>query len=449
MDSASGESGIKAVTGRMSERYAWYVVFLLFLAYTFSFIDRQILTLMVDPIKRDLDLTDTQFSLLHGMAFALFYTFLGLPIGRLADRADRRKIIAAGVATWSLMTALCGFARNYGQLFLARMGVGVGEGALSPAAFSMLSDIFPKERLGRAISIYTIGIAVGSGMALLVGGYVIQLVQQSGPVVVPLLGTLQPWQQVFVIVGLPGIPVSIAILLLREPQRREIHKPTATLREVFEFIAERKRLFFCFLLGLALATAMSHGVHGWAPAYFMRVHGWSPAEVGLNYGLGVLVAGTLGLLTGSWLTEHMMRRGRTDAPLRTAALGIGLCLPLGVAAPLSSSGEAALILFTLFQFAYLMPWGVVGASIQLVAPNEMRATLSALYLFSINIIGLGLGPTFVALLNDRAYGVDGVGYSLATAAAVLAPAATLLLVAGFRSYRDAFERARAWSDPNY
>lgn len=431
-----------------SERYAWYVVFLLFLAYTLSFIDRQILTLMVDPIKRDLGLSDTQFSLLHGLAFALFYTFLGLPIGRLADRANRHKIIAAGVATWSLMTVACGLARNYGQMFLARMGVGVGEAALSPAAFSMFADLFRKERLGRAISVYTVGIAVGSGLALLVGGYVIALVQQSGPMTLPLIGTLQPWQQVFLVVGLPGIPVALLILMLREPRRRESLKPSATLREVLHFILARRRLFFCFLLGLSLATAMSHGVHGWAPAYFMRVHHWSPGEVGLYYGLGVLIAGTGGLLTGSWLTERLMQRGRTDAPLRTAALGIALCAPLGIAAPLSPNGGIALVLFTLFQFVYLMPWGVVGAAIQMVAPNEMRATLSALYLFSINILGLGLGPTIVALLNDRVYGVEGVGYSLATTSGVLAPIATVLLVLSFRSYRDAFAAARAWSEPD-
>lgn len=434
--------------GPVTQRYAWYVVFLLFLAYTLSFIDRQILTLMVDPIKRDLALSDTRFSLLHGLAFALFYTFLGLPIGRLADRADRRRIIAVGVATWSMMTVACGLARNYGQLFLARMGVGVGEGALSPAAFSMLADLFRKERLGRAISIYTIGIAVGSGLALLVGGYVIASVEQSGPIMLPLLGTLQPWQQVFILVGLPGIPVSLLILVLREPRRREVSKPSATLREVLAFILARKRLFICFLLGLSLATAMSHGVLGWAPAYFMRVHLWSPQQVGLYYGLGVLLAGSTGLLTGSWCTERWMRQARTDAPLRTAALGIGLCAPLGIAAPLCANPETALVLFTLLQFVYMMPWGVVGAAIQMVAPNEMRATLSALYLFSINIIGLGLGPTFVAALSDRVYGGQGVGYSLATAAAVLVPIATALLIAGFKSYRTAFETARAWSEPH-
>lgn len=429
-----------------SQRGPWYVVFILFLAYALSFIDRQILTLMVDPIKRDLALSDTQFSLLHGLAFALFYTFLGLPFGRLADRFNRTRIIAAGVVTWSIMTATCGLARNYTQLFLARMGVGVGEGALSPAAFSIFSDLFSRERLPRAISTYSMGIAVGNGLALLLGGYVVAYASSLGAISIPIIGVIQPWQLVFILIGLAGVPLAFVILRIAEPKRRGVVRPNVSVAEVGAFIWARKRFFFTFLPGVSIATALGHGVLGWGPAYFMRIYGWTPTEVGLRYGFGVLACGAAGFLFGSWLTERFQRRGREDAPLLASAIGIALCAPLGIAAPLSSDGATAVVLFSLLQFAYHMPWGVVGAAIQLIAPNEMRGQLSALYLFSINIIGLGFGPTFVALLSDRVYGGSlGVGYSLATAAAVLAPIATVLLIAAFGSYRSAVQQARAWT----
>jgi len=428
------------------ERRAWYVVFVLFLAYALSFIDRQILTLMVEPIKRDLQLSDTQFSLLHGLAFALFYTFLGMPIGRLADQLSRVRIIAAGVLTWSLMTAGCGIARNYPQLFLARMGVGVGEAALSPAAFSIFSDLFSRDRLPRAISTYSMGIATGNGLALLLGGSVVAYASSLGATSVPGIGMLQPWQLVFILIGLAGVPLAFVILRLEEPVRRGVVNAKATVAQVGAFIRARRRFFLTFLPGLSIATALGHGVLGWGPAYFMRTYGWTPGEVGLRYGFGVLFGGVAGFLFGSWLTERLQRRGRDDAPLLAALTGIALCLPLGIAAPLSPNAATAVVLFSMLQFAYHMPWGVVGAAIQLVAPNEMRGQLSALYLFSINIVGLGFGPTFVALLTDRVYGGGaGVGYSLATAAAVLAPIASVLLIAALSGYRAAVRQARAWS----
>ncbi len=422
------------------------MVFVLYLAYALSFVDRQILTLMVDPIRRDLQISDTQFSLLHGLAFALFYTFLGIPIGRLADQFNRVRIISIGIVTWSLMTAACGLARSYTLLFMARMGVGVGEAALSPAAFSMFADLFTKERLPRAISTYSMGIATGNGLALLLGGYVVAYASSLGAVSLPIVGPLQPWQIVFVLIGLAGMPLAFVVLRLREPERLGVVNAKASLAQVGAFIWARKRLFFTFLPGVSFATALGHGVLGWGPAYFMRTYEWTAAEVGLRYGFGVLFGGIAGFFFGGWLTEVLQRRGRDDAPLLAAMAGIALCLPLGIAAPLAPDAATAVVLFTLLQFAYHMPWGVVGAAIQLVAPNEMRAQLSALYLFSINIIGLGFGPTFVALLNDRVYGGGaGVGPSLATAAAVLAPIAVALLVSALSSYRTAVRQARAWS----
>ena len=191
-------------TTRKRYVYEWYVVAICMVAYIFSFVDRQILALMIEPIKHDLQLSDTQFSLLHGLAFSLFYAFMGMPIALLADRFSRPRIIAIGVAFWSLATAVCGLSRNFTQMFLARIGVGIGEAALSPATYSMLSDMFPREKLGRAVAIYSIGSFIGGGVAFLIGGYVIDLLKNLDSVTVPLLGSMRPWQVTFFLVGLPG-----------------------------------------------------------------------------------------------------------------------------------------------------------------------------------------------------------------------------------------------------
>lgn len=421
--------------------HAWYVVGLLLAAYTLSYVDRQILTLMVDPISRDLGLTDTQFSLLHGLAFAILYTFLGMPFGWLADRRDRRLIAAAGVAGWSVMTLLCGMSRNYWQLFLARIGVGVGEATLSPAAYSMIADLFPREQLARASSIYAMGIAAGAGLALIFGGYVIQLANTMSHVALPVLGTMRPWQIVFVLLGLVGLPLTLLILRLQEPARRGASNEPVTVRQVTAFIASRRRMFSCFLLGFACISALGNGILGWVPSHFIRVHQWSAAEVGLRYGLCVLLFGGAGMVMGARLTEILQSRGIVDAPLRVAAGAIALCAPIGIAAPLASNAYVALALFALLQFFYMMPWGIGGAIIQLVSPNRMRGLLSAFYLFCVNIVGLTLGPTLIAALTDHLYGGGaGVAFSLATAATVLAPLATGLLVLGFAAYRDALDQ---------
>lgn len=208
-------------TGYPNPRYAWYVVCVLTVAYLLSFLDRQILALLVGPIRQDLDISDTQVSLLGNLAFGIFYTLLGLPLGRAADRFSRRGIIAAGVATWCLMTAACGLARNFVQLFLARVGVGVGEAALNPAALSMISDYFPRRTRGRALTFYNMGVSLGVGVALIFGGQVIAWVAAAPPVELPGIGVLRAWQTVFILVGLPGLLIALLMLTVREPVRRD------------------------------------------------------------------------------------------------------------------------------------------------------------------------------------------------------------------------------------
>ena len=192
-------------TSQPSLKYAWYVVIILMVCYTLSFIDRQILSLLVKPIQQDLGINDTEMGLLQGAAFGIFYTLLGLPMGWLADRISRRNLIAVGIFFWSLMTALCAVARSFGSLFFARMGVGVGEATLAPSAFSMISDYFPRERLGTALSVYSAGIFIGAGLALIVGGTVVSAVSNIPAITMPVLGTIASWRLTFLIVGLPGV----------------------------------------------------------------------------------------------------------------------------------------------------------------------------------------------------------------------------------------------------
>lgn len=427
----------------------WYVVIILLLAYMLSFIDRQILTLMVDPIKQDLQLTDTQFSLLHGLAFALFYSLLGLPLGRLVDQYERRKIVGYGILCWTLMTTFCGLARNYTQLFFARIGVGVGEAALSPAAYSLISDYFPKEKLPRALSVYALGISGGVGFAYLLGGPLIAFANNIGSIQLPFIGELRPWQLVFIMVGLPGVLFSALAFTITEPARRNRAVQTdgkgVPLREVFRFLGKRRLFFFCFLSGLSLMAALGHGVLGWLPAYYMRTHQWDPGQTGIVLGLVAVIFITGGLYCGGWITEKLQQRGINDATLRVAAASCFLCAPFGVIAPMFDNAIVSVLLFAVFQFFQMMPWGIAPAAIQVISPNEMRGQFSALYLFSINIVGLGLGPTLIAGLTDYVFLNEAyVGYALATACAVFAPLSGLLLLFGLSGFNRALAESDQW-----
>jgi len=248
---------------KRSYAYEWYVVVICMLAYIFSFVDRQILALMIEPIKHDLQLSDTQFSLLHGLAFSLFYAVMGIPIALLADRYSRPKIIAIGVAFWSLATAACGLSRSFAHMFLARIGVGVGEAALSPATYSMLSDMFPRDKLGRAVGIYSIGSFIGGGMAFLIGGYVINLLKSVDSVVVPWVGAMRPWQVTFFIVGLPGLLVALLILLtVRDPQRLGLRRSADGHATTWAF----RSMPWCCLpcwVGRPLSTCASSACRRW------------------------------------------------------------------------------------------------------------------------------------------------------------------------------------------
>jgi MFS family permease len=426
-------SGVKTLATRAANApfKAWYAVIVLMLVYIISFIDRQVISLFVEPLKRDLILSDTQISLLQGLSFALFYTLLGIPIGRIADTVNRRNLIIVGIGLWSAMTAACGLSRSFPQLFLARMGVGVGEATLSPAAYAMIADSFPRHQQSLASSLYTLGAFLGLGLALILGGALIEVAASFGEV--QLLGaSLRNWQLVFLMLGALGF-VGIALMLtIAEPPRTgKVAGDVVSFAGTFAYLRANARTFTSLFVGFACFILMSSAMAAWSPSILIRIHGFTAPQAGYAVGMAALIPSGLGVLIGGLLIDRAVARGRIDAPLRLGAFcGVGLLLSsLGFAVATSSTIVLACLAGAYFFLA--MPLGAAPAAVQMVAPATMRAQLSAFYISAINLIGLALGPTAVALFTDYVFKDEAlVHLSLAATAAVFMPAAVLLLLWG-------------------
>jgi MFS family permease len=428
--------------------YAWLTVAVLFVAYIFSFIDRMILSLLVEPMKRDLLLTDTQFSLLQGFAFAILYTFAGLPLGRLIDRTNRVRIVSLGVAFWSIMTSVCGMVGNYWQLFLARIGVGVGEATLSPAAYSIFSDSFEPRQLGLALGVYNVGAAVGGGLAMIIGGYVVEAVSAMDDVVLPVIGQIHAWQLTFLVIGPPGIVVAILVAFLREPKRQGRLGVTATdnlvsipLRDVIQFVKRHRLSLGLHHIGVAVSHMAAFGAISWTPVLLVRVHHWPADRIGLAMGIALIVGGVVGFIGGGWLGDVLSRRHPTVGRLRVGLIVALIGLPAALVFSIQPNAYVTVILLGVI---YMCAAGNLPSAIAVLnelAPNQMRAQLSALFLFVINLIGLGLGATLVALGSDYIFtGETGLRYSLA----VMTPIGYLLSAICFRLSFRPFERSMAY-----
>jgi MFS family permease len=417
------------------------------LANVSSFIDRQILALLVVPIQRDLGISDTQMGFLLGPAFAITYSVMGFPIGRLADARSRRAIITWGIAIWSVMCGLSGLARGYTQLFLARVGVGVGEAALSPPAYSLIADYFPPRRLSSAMSVFGMGIFIGSGLAYLIGGTVIEMVSELDPWHLPLVGEVRPWQRVFIAVGVPGLAIAALMFTIREPARTRSAGPAAyPMRETLRYFRERASAYGAHGFGFAVFSLVNFGTAFWFPAYFERVHGWTPGEIGLYMGGATILFGTLGVVAGGRLADWWKRQGRADANLRVAILAA--VVSIAAAFPLYLSGTEAWVLtgLVITNVAAAFPWGAAAAAVQELTPGPLRGQASALFLFLINAIGLGLGPTLVAILTDRAFRSQAlVGLSLFAVTLAGRAISAALFAWGLRPYRETVARSQGWA----
>ncbi len=392
-------------------RYSWYVVSVLMLAYISSFIDRQVLALLVEPIKRDFGVSDTQVGLLIGFSFAIFYTFLGMPIGWLADRKSRKVIIVVGITVWSIMTALCGIANTYWVLFFLRMGVGVGEAALSPAAYSIITDYFPKNKLGTALGFYNMGVYLGSGLSILLVALIIKLVSVGGLWDLPIVGSVHPWQTVFFMVGLPGfVIVALIMATIREPIRKGTGHSLATMAEIKAYFQKNRAAILSLNVGIALMATASYGATSWTTSSLVRLYGMTASQAGVLFGSLVTVFSTLGVISGGRYADLLTSRGVVDAKMRVPFLGMSAAAVVALVMFLSLSMmgkppiEWMIVLISLFCFTSSLPYGASTAALQEIIPANMRGTFSAFYLFVINLIGLGCGPLLVGLINDRVFG---------------------------------------------
>ena len=439
--------------GYPETRYAWYVVVILTIAYMFSFLDRQILGLLVEPIKADLGISDTKMSLLGGLAFGIFYTLLGIPIGRLADRHSRRGIIAAGITVWCLMTAACGLAKNFTQLFIARVGIGIGEATLNPSALSLISDYFPRERRARPLSFYNMGVSLGAGVAFLAGGAIIGWVYSLPPIVLPIVGEIYQWQAVFFIVGLPGLLVALAMVTVQEPTRKDkisvsdaSNNDVLSIRQAVDFLWERRATYGTLFLGMSVVTIMGYGYFYWIPAMFIRTWEWSMGQVGLAYGIVILIAGPFGVNFAGWLADRWYRSGRKAAHMRVTLLGCLIMAPTSILVPLMPTPEAAVLMLLPQNVGAAMATATGAASLMMIVPNQLRAQTTAIYYFVINVLGLTLGPLLIALVTDNVFADESmVRYSIAIVAALVGPAALWCLYVNIRHFRESVIEADAWS----
>jgi MFS family permease len=429
---------------KSSLRYGWYVVGLLTLANISSFIDRQILSLLVGPIKRDMQLSDFEVSLLMGLSFALFYTLFGIIIGRLADQYSRRNIIIGGITLWSLMTVLCGGIRTYTQFFLARMGVGVGEATLSPSAYSMIADYFPKNRLATALSVYSSGIFLGSGIALLIGAGIIATLPTEGMVEVPILGSLYPWQLLFVYIGLPGLLISLLMLTVKEPVRKNLLKKEGktvevNLPEALAIIFTHKWAYLSICFGLAFTALVNYGCSAWVPTFLVRTYGWNMPQAGLGYGIVLVTSSGLGVLWGGWYADKLVKEGRTDGRLLVGLISM-IAVTLMSFAPLMPQAWLSLAVLFIPSFFTASNIGAAASAVQELMPNQVRVLASAIFLFILNLIGMGLGPTSVAAFTDFVFKDESaVRYSLSLLLLIGGVVGTLCFWSGLKPYRKAIE----------
>ena len=409
------------------------------------------MTLLIAPIKHDLALNDTQVSLLHGFAFLFIYVFMGLPFGRLADRSNRIRIIAFGVTLFSMMTAACGLAKNFWHLAFTRFGVGIGQATLSPAAYSLISDYFPTRLLSRAVSVYFIGGSIGAGAAYLAGGLALKWVKNMSSLELPIIGSIYHWQFVFFVVGLPGLLVAIWVSTVQEPIRRNLLKPdrrgkrSAPISEIIGFLLENRKTILSHFLGMSSVLLAGSAFGLWLPSLFLRSYGWETSDTGMVFGTLYVVFGPIGLILSGWLADKLRQKGHLDADY-TVLIGIELLaiIPFSL---LSLMPTAMLAWFLVIPSIILRvaPWGIALSAINRITPNEMRGQLSALCLFSINMIGATSGPTLVALCTDYIFrDENALCYSLSIVTGSSALIAFGLFFWGRKSYEASAQRAMKW-----
>jgi MFS family permease len=431
--------GIPESPAYPSAGYAWYVVVVLYLSYTFSFVDRAIIGYLVGPIREDLLINDFQFSLIQGLAFTAFYATIGIPLGRLADSRSRRVLLIVGIALWSCMTILCGMASNYWELFFARMGVGVGEACLAPCAYSLIADYFPPEKRSLPLNIFAAGVMLGSGVANVCGGLVAQFAMNAGPRNILLLGLLKPWQLSFVLVGLPGIFFALAVATIKEPIRKE-KRGEANSAEMFRYLLKHWATFASLIGGTTFGAMTNGAILGWIPAWFARRYAWSNAQIGPYLGITSFIFGTVGLVLAGVLAGRYIRSGGKAVHIRLMmAAGSLVIIPLilahSVDNPLWVLGCTCGVIFFGGFSAGLGP-----ASLQSITPNEMRGQVTAICFLILNLVAGTVGSGAVGYLTTYYFADDKAVRSSAVIVGIVAAVLGVLsLRLGLRAYERTVE----------
>ncbi|MET3051241.1 MULTISPECIES: MFS transporter [Pseudomonas] len=435
----------------VSRHSAWYAVCTLLLAYVFSIMDRQILTLLVGPIQHSLGVSDTLMGLLHGFTFAAFYAVVGMPIARLVDHGNRRMVIAVGIALWCLATAAGGLASDYWHLLLARIGVAVGEAVLIPGTVSLLADLFPPHRRGKALGIFGAAGPFGAGAGLLIGGTVLGVFTAAAPTL-PLLGKLEAWQLTFLTIGLPGLLIALMVTVIPEPRTR---KNTAQQRmagasqlpfsEVMAFLRSNRRSYSALMLGGGFFYMGVYAMSSWVPTFFVREFAWTYAEIGKQLGLFLCFLGPLGALVGSWLGDYWRKRGVMHGNLRVAVVGgFGLTLSSSLML-LMPTAQLALIFLAISCPFWFIFFGAGPAAIQESAPAPMRGQFAAMYTGMINLLGAGLGPVAVGLLTDHVlHDLAAIKYAMLIVCLLSGLLACFWFSIGFTSFRHTERHAAVW-----
>lgn len=434
----------------VSASHAWGTVVVLLIIGILSYLDRNIVALMMEPIRASLGITDLGMGLIHGVGFGIFYAVFGLPIGYLVDRLSRRWIVYWGATAWSVAASACGLAGNFQQLLIARLAVGVGEASLSPAAYSMIADLFPRRRLALALGVFGVGSVLGSAVAFIGGGAAIEYFQALGPRDLPLIGMTEPWQMVFLITGAPGILIALLVLLIREPRRRalrtplpdEAASPAFERQRLLAFMRSRWQFLTSHFLGFGFLAVATYAGLAWIPTMLVRRFGTGIGEVGLMMGAVSLFAGIPGFLLSGWIVDRWFAAGRQDAHQRyymianTAAAGAAVVAFLYAPTP-------GLVILGWGFITLLQPFtGPSAAQLQMVTPPHLRGQVSAVYVMVFNLMGMCLGPPLVAFITDVVLqDTSRVHVSLAITYGGIAALSAVIFALGLRPSRHAIVNA--------
>tara|TARA_B100000945_G_scaffold72931_1_gene55743 strand:+ start:1873 stop:3177 length:1305 start_codon:yes stop_codon:yes gene_type:complete len=425
-----------------AKKHSYSAVTILTLAQIFAFIDRQIPSMLVEPIKQDFNLTDSQIALLGGAAFSIFYAIMALPIGYAVDRYQRTKVLGTGIFLWSLMTALAGLANSFGKLFGARIGVAVGEAVMAPTSVSLVSDSFPENKQGKPMGIITAGVYIGIGITLLGGGFLIDYLTSIGGITLPVIGYLKPWQATFMIVGIPGLVLAIAAFYLKEPQRLEeqIDIQLKDRKNVFLHLKEHRKTLIPMFGGLIFMALIFYSFSFWAPTMMIRTFDISLTEVGFVLGMITIISSITGTIVAGSAVDYLRNKNYSDAPVRAAMIAVILALPpiISLSFVQNELGAWICIAFYLLFISSFAPLGLLAISG--VSTGNVKGQTAAIHAFLMMAFGLSLGPQLTAFFTDFVF-VDPnlLINSVSLTGLIVLPISALLFKLSLSRYRESSE----------